>query len=957
MDTKNEAPPHLPLVWLSLTLIAFVVFIGVLLRRRRWPPKRRSGERQLAPLEAPALARFQGLSETEARERRTLDPAQKQLEEAHQVRRDIWLKNTVSIFNISMLGLATIQWLLDDRWGALLTLSILALSIGLNVFQQLFAVKRVGQLKELTRPLATVVRDGQVKSVIPDELVIGDAVVVGSGDRFLADGEVLHSSNVLVQETAYSGASQPKTKHIGDKVRVGSTCVQGRVVYRVTALPSPSPARLPIRIFKTDNTLTPLQYIIDRILRVMLLFIGLFLVLLILDMASFPLMSPGLKELYREIASIIFSLAPSGLFFMIVVTYAMGSATLGRTGALVRDALAVESLAQVTTLCFGKTDALTGAEVQIELVPAPMGHPGLAESRIRQILGDLAHSVPPANWYLRALADSLEGEQRVFEQSSRLLSIYGWSGFTLADADASGTYVIGEPEILQPYLVSQAEADETDHEEPMWQTGLRNVGHFFRIGNKQEAEGKEYPASIRTVETAATAVPATEKAVSTADFFGQLRARFARFVHRSEPEQNDDPPRQPSALPEIRLMFAYLPEPRSLFDATGQPSLPQGLIPLCNLVFSEQIRSEAIETVTTFIEEGVKIKILSSDPPDRVRTIARQLGLGGDENTPLTVLSGAELTQMSPAQLVDVVQETTLFAALTQEQKGQMVRSLRERGEHVAMVGDSVGDLPAMEAAQLSITSRGSIQAALSQADIILLKGTPEVLPTVLQLGQRIVNGLLDILKLNLTQIIYLLLLIVVMVLSGSRIFFYHPTQGGVIVFFTLIAPAIGLTLWATKGAVPRKRIGQQLIRFVVPAALTIAVVVILLTVVFFQATQSVPYPQLVVTFALVAMGLALVVFVQPPIRALIGGDVLCGDWRPTYLSIGLLILFNIIVFVPLAQSLLRIAPLFSITDYVIIGVVTVFWGVALLGIWRTRWLQYGVDILAKFLITRRAIR
>jgi cation-transporting ATPase E len=302
---------------------------------------------------------------------------------------------------------------------------------------------------------------------------------------------------------------------------------------------------------------------------------------------------------------------------------------------------------------------------------------------------------------------------------------------------------------------------------------------------------------------------------------------------------------------------------------------------------------------------------------------------------------------MGTTQLTEVVQEATLFASLTREQKGQIVTILREQGEHVATVGDSISDLSAMKAAHLSITTRGSSQAALSRADIVLLKSSLDVLPTVVQQGQKIVSGLLDILKLNLTQVGYLLLLIVAMVLSGRGIFYYHPTQGGVVIFFTLILPSVGLTLWATAGAIPRQRMSLQLVRFVIPAAFTLMVAVLLLSSLFGQSTESITYTQLAVTYGLITMGSLLVVFVQPPAKLFTGGDELSGDWRPTYLAIASLVLFNIIVFVPLAQEFLRIAPLLGSLDYAVIGVVAIFWGGVLLVIWRSRWFNKGMMTLA----------
>ena len=184
MHNNVRKSPQYGWVWLSLIIAAGTTLIGILLLRRY------RARQQPVPLpatfDAPAMRQLQGLSEVEARVRLAVDPVVLQTEEKRQARRQMWLSNTVSIFNISMLGLAIVQWLLDDSWwNILFTLLVLAMSIGLNVFQESFAANRVGKLKQLIRPMATVVREGQIKSIDPAGIVVSDTLVVGPGDRFL----------------------------------------------------------------------------------------------------------------------------------------------------------------------------------------------------------------------------------------------------------------------------------------------------------------------------------------------------------------------------------------------------------------------------------------------------------------------------------------------------------------------------------------------------------------------------------------------------------------------------------------------------------------------------------------------------------------------------------------------------------------------------------------------------
>jgi cation-transporting ATPase E len=253
-----------------------------------------------------------------------------------------------------------------------------------------------------------------------------------------------------------------------------------------------------------------------------------------------------------------------------------------------------------------------------------------------------------------------------------------------------------------------------------------------------------------------------------------------------------------------------------------------------------------------------------------------------------------------------------------------------------------------MEEADLRITMRSSSQATLGLADIVLLEDSFEVLPTVLARGQNIVNGLLDILKINLAQIGYILLLTIIMFLSDRRIFYYHPTQGGIIAFFTIIVPSLGLTLWASSGTLPRQYMRSRLWHFVVPAAITMTLASLVVGWIFGRGLLDIAYSQLAITYLLVTIGLVLVIFVQPPTRFWVGGDVLSRDWRNTYMALVLFLLFILITILPLTQELFRLTTLQDAGAYAVIAVIAIAWTFLVRAFWRAPWLNRYVGILSE---------
>ena len=140
---------------------------------------------------------------------------------------------------------------------------------------------------------------------------------------------------------------------------------------------------------------------------------------------------------------------------MIVVTYATGSADIARLGALVRDSMAVETLAELNVLCFDKADTLTGMDVKLQGFQSDSEDSVLSEARIRQVLGDYAASSAGDSWLFTDLKKSFEGQARDIEEENPYFSIYGWSGVTFSDADIKGTYVIGVPDIIQENILEK----------------------------------------------------------------------------------------------------------------------------------------------------------------------------------------------------------------------------------------------------------------------------------------------------------------------------------------------------------------------------------------------------------------------------------------------------------------------------------------------------------------------
>ena len=933
-ETLKEWLPWL--VVIPATIISLVGGLGLLLRlwrsRLPWAPT-------ILP---PDLDELEGLTDEAAASRRTYDPVEENTLARKKINRAILKRNLVSIFNVSLLGLAIATFMLGDWLGALTTLGVLVANIVVNSVQQAFAVYNVEKIASQSRPKVNAIRSGQSKGIRADEVVVGDVLVIGLGDQILADGQILRAAdNLWVDDTAFAEHSKKANKSPDDILEAGSYCVQGWAAYEVQSLP-PEELRTPQlnAIPETSADLTPLQKIIDRVLRILLVLTGIFVFFLVQSILSWDIIPPDVQKIYRDIASIIFSIAPSGLFFMIVVSYNMGTFDLLKLGALVRDSRSVKSLAQVTTLCFGKSGALTGIDIQLEMLSQPDEASALGESRVRQIIGDFAHSSSTLSSYLNEMRKIFEGQPRPVSSESRFLSTYGWSALTFADPDLQGTYVLARPGLFPIEFAAEDEKALPDGDEAQNSVVQKTWGRLRGIFSREEAEpeieavptSEEGSQPEANVETLSPDGESTEGEKS--GFFQRMRKRVTSAVSREAQTDEIEAELEEPFIEPTRLVMAYSPTEQPLYDAAGHPALPEELIPLCTLTFTEQVRPEAKEAIQIFTDAGVQVKIISQQNAREAVAAARQLGLADAQSGDLKTLSGTELETMRTDPLAQAIREATIYAPVSSQQKGKIIDLLRNNGEYVAMTGEGLGDIDAMRQANLSITIQGGTQAAVSFADIILLKDSLQALPQVLRQGRRIVNGLIDVLKLNLVQVVYIFFLLVAMVGTQNKLFFYDPTQGGFIVFFSIVIPSVALTFFATSGTISETKILSQLLRFIIPVGLTSALASLAVYFVFEYLTGSSMYAQLGVTYILSVTGMLMVLFIKPPNRFWAGDTPVSRDKRFIWLVLIMFILFGIVLMIPLAQELLKVAPLQQIEHYLIIAGVTLVWAVLTKLIW-----------------------
>ena len=921
------------LLLLALTGVGLLVILGIELWRRRAKEQARKAARQ--PVIAPLTVT--GLTETEAAARLQEGQDNSVQRRLRRTRQAVIRESIFTIFNLNLVGLAFVQGLMGRWLDTLMTIGIMFANVGANLFQEEFARFRLRTIQEEARLQATVIREGKIRSIDPGQIVVGDVLAVGPGDEILVDGVIVGEGAMFVDESLLSGDSARVQKQPGERVYAGSICVAGHAVFQAEKVGAQR--RITEQLQQEEDVrpeLTPIEQIMNGVMRTVLVIVIILATLLMVR--YFRLDVSTLEEGYLDAINVIFNVAPAGLFFMVVLTYVAATADLGQLGALVHQSRSVESLAQLDVLYIAKAGILTGGRVEILPLHAE-NPPPLAESRIRQVLGDYAHSISVQNLTMRALAATFEGSKRPVQDAATHFSVYGWSALVFDEDDLRGVYVLADSDVLQTHLAKQEEEAKEQSEQSLVQSLSGRVTSLTRpfgrlLGREKrdaaDAERDSKPAlAVKEKQPSAEQEPEDDE---TGGVLGRFRRRVSRLIQRKETEPASPEIADESPVEETLLTFAYSPEVAPLHYEGRDPVLPRDLTPLCQLSYQEQIRPETVEAIRDFAERAVEIKVFTAESPEKTVEMLKQAGFEREKGAGVPTISGPDLANLNPTDLAQAARENAVFARMLPQQMVQVVRALQASGSAVGVVGDGVGDLPAMRQADIAISQRSSSPAAFTQADIVLMEDSPAVLSRVVDKGQRIVNGLLDVLKLYLVQVLYLLLLIVAVPLVAGG-FPYTSAQGGMIALVTLTLPAVGLSIWAAPGVLPTASLGRLLAHFVIPAATTMALAALIVYMIFLQRTGEMAYAQIALSHALVAMGLLLVLFIKPPLRFFRGRipSIQLGDLRSILIvAVGALLWMGITT-IPLARKLLKVEPLAQPAHYLVVGEAALAWA---FGVW-----------------------
>jgi Ca2+-transporting ATPase len=615
----------------------------------------------------------------------------------------IFLRQFQSPLTYVLLIAAAIIFLIQEYADAGIILFILIFNAGVGTFQEGRAQNTLASLKKFIETKATVLRGG-VEEIVPDtHIVPGDILILEEGEKVAGDARLIEASGLLIDESTLTGESEPVEKNpaalrhldlpIADQINMvfkGTNVLAGSGKALVVATGISSV------IGGISNTIAhiesedPLKKDFRELSKfIIMLAIGICGGVFILGLIA----GNPLKEMFTVVVSLAVSIIPEGLPIVLTLVLATGVWRMGKRNALIKKLQAVESLGQAKIIAVDKTGTLTKNELAVQ----------------RVYTGGTMYEVT-GNGY--------EGEGQIL-LDSKPINAQGHEALQriarLAGLAANGRAVFSEEKQIWQVYGDPTEAALVAFAQKIGENPDDQAQKTPRIGELPFSYQTKYHAILNETSKGPelTVVGASEAVLAIAENeWSEQRQKPLTKERREEIESQIEVLSKNGFR--VLAVAAKEHESKALTHEAVNKLTLVGLIGMRDV-----LRPEAKEALLRAREAGIKVIMITGDHQLTAQAIAEEVGIFSPGDT---VLSGAELEQLSDNELAHKLRTVSVFARVTPEHKMRIIQAYKARKEIIAMTGDGVNDAPSLMAADLGV-AMGKIgtEVAKEAADIILL--------------------------------------------------------------------------------------------------------------------------------------------------------------------------------------------------------------------------------------------
>lgn len=542
------------------------------------------------------------------------------------------------------------------------------------------------KLKKILKSKAVVIREGNKKEILQEEVVLGDLIIFSSGDKIPADGRLIEAENLEISEAVLTGEWLPTAKRVeplpldtpladrDNMVFAGCLVENGRGRAVVTAVGrNTEVGKITTLIQETEEEKTPLQ---KKLVRFGKLIGGVIVAI------TFFIFLIGIAKQYKPIemfeiaAAIAVGGIPEALPVVMTLILAIGMENLAKRKGLVRRLASVETLGGTSVICCDKTKTLTQGKMEMAEVISENKNLAL---KIATLCNEAFIENPKADykdWKVRG------------SPTDKALVMAG-AKFGIFKPKLEKEYKILKEIFFDPTKKYQAVFVRKNDEDFLFISGApEKVLELSKLNEQELNNLKEKLGSL------------TEKGL-----------RIIGLGYKEVKNQNS------KIEDEILNNFNFV-----------------GFISL-----KDPLRSDVKEAIQICKDSGLKPVIITGDHKNTAMAIAKEIGLEvKDEN----ILEGKDLDKISDDGLFKRIRRIKIYARAEPRHKIRIIRAWQENGEVVAMTGDGVNDAPALKKADIGLALGSGSEVAKEVADLVLLNDSFNIIVKAIREGRRILDNL-----------------------------------------------------------------------------------------------------------------------------------------------------------------------------------------------------------------------
>ena len=575
----------------------------------------------------------------------------------------IFLEQYKDFLVIILIAAAIVSGFLGDAESAIVILIVITINAILGTVQTVKAEQSLASLKKLSGPEAKVLRDGSVVPIPSTEVTVGDIVMLDAGDYIPADGRLLESASLKVDESALTGESLGVEKMtdaiegevpLGDRTNMvysGSFVTYGRGSFIVTGIGMETEVGKIASLLKTTSEKkTPLQVNLDqfgqKLSIIILIFCG-----ILFGINVFR--GGNIGDAFLFAVALAVAAIPEALSSIVTIVLSFGTQKMAKEHAIIRKLQAVEGLGSVSIICSDKTGTLTQNKMTVEQYY-------------------VNETVIPAD-----KIDLKDSEQEKLMYFSILCN----------DSSNVDGVEIGDP--TETALINLGSKLGLDIQKIRGEYPRESENPFDSDRKLMSTKHTIDETPIMVVKGAVDVIMGRTASIQ---FGNEVRVITAEDKEKIE-AQNQSFSRQGLRV----LGFAYkavsAEEELCLEDENNLTFL--GLIAMM-----DPPREESMAAVAECKRAGIRPIMITGDHKVTAAAIAKRIGILEDESE---ACEGAVIDSMSDEELKDFVEGISVYARVSPEHKIRIVRAWQEKGNIVAMTGDGVNDAPALKQADIGV--------------------------------------------------------------------------------------------------------------------------------------------------------------------------------------------------------------------------------------------------------------